>query len=567
MILLEYINNILSRISTFHLNILFLLGLALFGGTVGGRIFQKLRIPQVVGYIAIGIIIGESGVRVVSRDIIKALQPFNYFALGLIGFMVGGELKKDIFVKYGKQFMTILLCEGITPFLFVSVVVGTVGTFLLGDWRLAWALGLLLGAIASATDPASSTEVLREYKTRGPLTQTILSIVALDDGLALLLFVIASSIAGNLIGSAHAGITRSLIHTAYEIGGSIAVGGATGLVFSKIINRYSEKARVLAFCIGTVLLLTGLSLALKIELLLTAMTAGVVVVNLAPRKSRELFELVGGFSPPIYVLFFVFIGAKLSLQSLTLSTAIFVAVYLFGTMSGKALGSRFGAVISGAPATVKKYLPLGLFSQAGVAIGLSILAMQYFPGEIGNSLVVIITATTFILQLIGPYCIKIAVTKAQEAGLNITEEDIISTSSAQDLMDKNIPVIHKDTPLSKILEIFSESPNLYYPVIDKERNLLGIITVDNIKNIFNETSLSAFLIADDLMEPVLAKVTPQAPMREVCELLDRHNLECLPVTREDNRLAGFIERRNLDKAISTKIIELQKKADSLNAAS
>ncbi|MBC8436535.1 MAG: cation:proton antiporter [Candidatus Omnitrophica bacterium] len=97
----------------FHLNILFLLGLALFGGTVGGRIFQKLRIPQVVGYIAIGIIIGESGVRVVNRDIITALQPFNYFALGLIGFMVGGELKKEIFAKYGKQFMTILLCEGI----------------------------------------------------------------------------------------------------------------------------------------------------------------------------------------------------------------------------------------------------------------------------------------------------------------------------------------------------------------------------------------------------------------------------------------------------------------------
>ncbi|MDI6605937.1 MAG: cation:proton antiporter, partial [Candidatus Omnitrophota bacterium] len=360
-------------------------------------------------YIAIGIIIGESGVKVVSRNTIEALQPFNYFALGLIGFMVGGELKKEIFAKYGKQFMTILLCEGVTPFLFVSAVVGIVGTFLLGDWRLAWALGLLLGAIASATDPATSTEVLREYKTRGPLTQTILSIVALDDGLALLLFVIASSVAAGLIGNAHSGVLKSLINPVYEIGGSLVVGAITGLVFSKIIKRYSEKGRLLAFSIGTVLLITGLSLALHIELLLTAMTAGVIVVNLAPRKSREIFELVGGFTPPIYVLFFVFIGAKLNLRNLNAASAVFVGIYLFGTIAGKAVGSRFGAVISGAPESVKKYLPLGLFSQAGVAIGLSILATQYFPGEIGNTLVIIITATTFILQLIGPYFVKVAV--------------------------------------------------------------------------------------------------------------------------------------------------------------
>lgn len=562
------VNNILSKISTFHLNILFLLGLALFGGTIGGRIFQKLRIPQVVGYIAIGIIIGESGARVVNRDIITALQPFNYFALGLIGFMVGGELKKEIFAKYGKQFMTILLCEGMAPFLLVSLIVGICGTFLLGDWRLAWALGLLLGAIASATDPATSTEVLREYKTRGPLTQTILSIVALDDGLALLLFVIASSVAGALSAGAHAGgLLMSFFNPVYEIIGSLVVGTITGLVFSKIIRRYSDKGRLLAFSIGTVLLITGLSLALNIELLLTAMTAGVVVVNLVPRKSREIFELVGGFTPPIYVLFFVFIGAKLNLQSLTLATAILGAVYLFGTMAGKAAGARFGAVISGAPESVKKYLPLGLFSQAGVAIGLSILATQYFPGEIGNTLVIIITATTFILQLVGPYCVKVAVTGAAEVGLDITAEDIIQASTAADLMDKNTPVIYKNTPLAKILEVFSESPNLYYPVTDKEKNLLGIITVDNIKNIFNESSLSGFFLAYDLMEPVVAKINPQTPMREVQELLDRHNLECLPVvTYEDNKLAGFIERRNLDKAISTKIIELKKKADSLGAS-
>ena len=183
-----FFTHLFDNISIFHLNILLLLGLALFGGTVGGRIFQKFRIPQVVGYIIIGILIGQSGIKMVDESIIEALRPFNYFALGLIGFMVGGELKKEIFAKYGKDFLYILLCEGLAPFLLVSISVGILGTVMFGSGPFVWALALLLGAIASATDPATTTSVLKEYKTRGPLTTTILGIVALDDGLALFLF-------------------------------------------------------------------------------------------------------------------------------------------------------------------------------------------------------------------------------------------------------------------------------------------------------------------------------------------------------------------------------------------
>ena len=105
----EKINYIISNISVFHLNTLFILALVLFGGTIGGRLFQKLRIPQVVGYIIIGILIGRSGFKIVDNNTIEALKPFNYFALGLIGFMVGGELKREIFSKYGKNFLYILL--------------------------------------------------------------------------------------------------------------------------------------------------------------------------------------------------------------------------------------------------------------------------------------------------------------------------------------------------------------------------------------------------------------------------------------------------------------------------
>ena len=561
--MIEYLGHIFSNISIPSLNILFLLGLALFGGTIGGRLFQKLRIPQVVGYIAIGIIIGESCLKIISQDVIEALQPFNYFALGLIGFMIGGELKKDVLRKYGKQFISILLFEGVGAFLLVSVFVGILGSFLLGDWRIAWSLGLLLGAIASATAPAATTAVLREFKTRGPLTRTILGIVAMDDGLALILFAIASSIAGNLIGNVREGVLRIFINPLYEIGGAIIVGIVSGLILNKLLRKYTEEARLLAFSIGAVLIVLGVSLAMHVDMLLAAMTLGVVVVNFIPRKSKEVFRLVEGFTPPIFVLFFVLVGAKLNVSHMTLPIILLGVIYIIGRSAGKAIGANLGARISGAPKTVQRYLPLCLFSQAGVAIGLSILASHYFPGYIGNAVIIIVTATAFILEVIGPPFVKFAVTKAGEVGMNITEDDFIRKLKVEEIMDKNPPLIYKNMPLAQILTIFSQSPNLYYPVVDTNKKLLGIITVDNIKNTFMATSLSDLLLAVDVMEPAIASVTSKSSISELKELLAKYNLEYLPVVTQENEVAGFIERRMVYKVISTKIMELQRRTDLL----
>ena len=563
----EQIQEIFTKVSLFHINILFLLGLGLFGGILGGRFFQKLRIPQVVGYILIGVALGETFLKIVDHETIIRLQPFSYFALGIIGFMVGGELKKDVFAKYGKQLMTILLCEGIAPFLLVSIFTSVAGWFLFGDWRISIALGLLFGAIASATDPATTTEVLREYKTRGPLTRTILGIVALDDGLALLLFVVASSIAGALTGRVHSNLLRAFIHPIYEIGGAIAIGAGLGFILTRILRKYSEESKLLTLSIGTVLLTSGLALAIHVDMLLAVMTLGVIVVNFTPRKSTDIFKLIGGVSAPIYVLFFVLVGARLDLGQMSPATLLLVGLYLCGMVIGKIIGSRFGAKISGAPQTVRRYLAFSMFPQAGVAIGLSILASQYFPGNIGNTIVIVITATTFITQLIGPALTKYAVTKAKEVGLNITEEDLADKLLAYELMDKNPPLICENMHLSEILNIFSTSVNLYYPVIGKNNNVLGVITVDSIRNIFMETGLSDLLLAVDLMEKIPTTVDPQSTLATIKESLEAYDLECLAVVEADGVLKGFIEKRTLNRFVATKILELQRTADSLEGLS
>ncbi len=555
----DQISDLISQLSHIHLNILILLGLALFGGTIGGRLFQKLKTPQVVGYITVGILIGQTGIGIVGEQTIEMFQPFNYFALGLIGFMIGGELKKETFRKYGRQIITVLLCEGISAFVLVFVLVGIVGSFFM-EANIALALGLLLGAIASATAPAATTSVLWEYRSKGPLTTTVLGIVAMDDGLALLLFAIASGIAGAMVGNVSNGLIYSIFFPVYEILGSIMIGVISGLILSKLLRKYSEEDRILAFSIGTVMLVLGVSLLINVDILLAAMALGVTVVNSCPRKSKDMFKLIGGFTPPIYVLFFVLVGAKLNLSYMSLSMILLGTAYLIGRTAGKISGANFGARLSNASKTVQKYLPLCLFSQAGVAIGLSILVSHNFQGMISNAVVIIIVSTVFILEMAGPYFVKMAVTKAGEAGLNITEEDLIRRSKAEDIMEKNPPLVYQHMSLSKILEMFCNNPNLSFPVVNEEKQIKGIISVDNIKNTFMLTGLNEFLLAYDLMDPVIEVAKPNSPMTEVKDSLEKNRLECMPVVSDDDRVIGFIEAKEIKRLISRKIAELKEKA-------
>jgi Kef-type K+ transport system membrane component KefB len=143
-----------------HMNFLLLMGIAIFGGTVGARLFKLIRFPQVVGYIVIGVLLGESGIRLFDGRTLDLMRPFNFFTLGIIGFMIGGELKLSVLRKYGRQFMIILLAEGLGAFVVVSLLTTLVGGLLTHAWRASLGMGLLLGSISSATAPAATVDVL-----------------------------------------------------------------------------------------------------------------------------------------------------------------------------------------------------------------------------------------------------------------------------------------------------------------------------------------------------------------------------------------------------------------------
>ncbi|HPJ71630.1 MAG TPA: cation:proton antiporter, partial [bacterium] len=404
--------------SIFDLDILALLGIGAFGGILGARLFQLLRIPQVVGYIAIGVLIGKSGIGLINDDSIATLGTFNLFALGLIGFLVGGELHGATFRKYGRQFSAILVGEGMGAFLLVGIPVTLLCWHFLGNLPLAVASGIVFGSISSATDPASTIDVLWEYRSRGILTTSLVAIVALDDALAMTLYGFGTSIASILTGG-EVSLQAVAGRIAVELFGAIALGVGMGFFLNPLLRWLRRKEQTLVLALAILLLVIGISSVSGMDIILATMALGVTLTNLAPRRSEELFSLIQMLSKPIYVIFFVLVGARLGIGEMPGWFWLVIAVYVVARSLGKLYGARLGGYVSQAPPTVTRYCGYGLFAQGGVAVGLSIMAAHHL-GEIpageglslGDMIISAVTATTLIVQVIGPSMVKFAIRAA-----------------------------------------------------------------------------------------------------------------------------------------------------------
>ncbi len=568
--------NILPEVmqfADFHgTQLVFLLGLIMFFGSIGGRLFQKLKIPQVVGYIVIGIIIGSSGFQVLGEDTIRALNPVSTIALSFIGFLVGAELKFDVIRKYGKQFIGILIGESFTPFFVVGLLVFGVYYLFTRDLPMAISMGLVLGAICSATAPAATTDVLKEFRTRGPLTTTILGIVAMDDAVALVLYAISSTLVGNILGDASVSFGMQMLNIAKDILGSIFVGSIVGFIISRIIqNIMEEEARVLTFALGGLFLSTGVCELLGLDNILAALSIGFFMVNFAPAKTKHIFVLVEKMTPPIYVLFFVLVGAKLNIWVVTPLLGLIAVVYVAGRSLGKTIGARIGAKITHAPETVYRFLPWCLLSQAGVAIGLSIAASNDFPESIGPQIMLIITATTFIVQLLGPVCVKHGVTKAGEVGLAISEEDILKKSRVGDIKwgteviasASSTAIVNELDTINVILDNFETNHYQYFAVCNEEKKLIGLITLEHLKETLLLGDFAESMLALDIMDRPLCTCSPSTDLPSLYKMFSEKDVECIPIIDGEDKCMGVVEKFAVDHYIHNRVLELHRKIENL----
>ncbi len=359
-------------------------------------------------------------------------------------------------------------------------------------------------------------------------------------------------------------LAAGLAKTAYELGASLLVGCVGGFGLKAILAKLQDDDAELTFAVGAVLLAIGLSIALELDVILASMALGLTLVNIAPHRGPRTFEIVKRFAPPIYVLFFVLVGARLKIESLSLLVVLLVIAYVVGRSVGKIGGAYLGGKWSGASRCVRNYLGICLFAQGGVAIGLSILASHRFTPEISSTVILVVASTTFIVQLVGPLFVRLGVKKAGEIGLNVREEDLVRTLCVADVADAKVPIIPVGAPLKEVIRTVSGTEAFYYPVVDRENRLVGAITLHGIRNTFATQELDDWLVALDIMEPVVATVLPQTPLAEAFIQARRYNIDHLPVVdlNRQNALVGVLDCPAVRRSLSAEVLSRRQKADN-----
>ena len=426
------------------------LSIALLSGLLLSRVVKVLQLPAVTAYLIAGVIIGpyllgQLGIGFNHTD----NSPENYkilsdLALGFIAFAIGNEFRVHQLKKIGKQATVI----GVFQAVFTTVVVDAVLialSFILGGDVFPLSAAIILGAVATATAPAATLMVVRQYKAKGPLTDLLLPIVALDDAVGLVIFAVSFGVAKSLsVGSVD--IVSMLVNPLLEVALSILLGMLMGYLFTvceKFFHSRSKRMAVsVAFVMATVAI-SGLSwtigpVHIAFSSLLSCMMLGTVFCNICD-FSEELMDRADRWTAPLLVLFFVISGAKLDLTVFTNGMFVLIGIVYIVTRSlGKYFGARISAKATGCKEGTVKYLGVTLLPQAGVALGMANSALL-FGGETGKMVQSITLFAVLVYEIVGPFLTKVALTKAGD----IQPEGRISARTHQAKNKKHL-IRHRD---------------------------------------------------------------------------------------------------------------------------
>ncbi len=385
------------------MNTLFFLALILLGGLLMGRVVKLFRLPNVTGYLLCGLLIGPYCLKILPSDFVTDLNLVSEMALAFIAFTIGSEFKLTYLKKVGLTPVIIALFEALTAVIAVSVSLLAFG--------FEPAVALLLGAIASATAPAATIMVVKQYRAKGPVTETLLSVVALDDAVALMAFGFATAAVTVMQSGTETSILLMILKPVLEIVGSILLGFLLGIIFLIPLRYFKKDSNRTIIMTGFVFLGSALAEMLGLSSLLLCMCMGAMLTNIS-KSAPSIMKLADNITPPIFVMFFVASGAELNLTILP-QIGVIGIVYMVARIIGKVAGASIGAILMKAPDTVKKYIGLTLVPQAGVAIGLSLIAAQKMP-EYGATIRAVVLCATLIYELVGPALTKIGLKKAGE---------------------------------------------------------------------------------------------------------------------------------------------------------
>ena len=412
------------------------LSVALLAGLLLSRLAKKVQLPAVTAYLVAGVLIGPfvlgrigiPGIGITGEQI-EGFALISDLALGFIAFSMGSEFRIAQLKKIGKQATFI----GVFQALFTTVIVDAalIGLHLIIPDKFSIDAAIVLGAVATATAPAATLMVVKQYKAKGPVTDILLPVVALDDAVGLVVFAISFGIARSL-GTGAVNVTSVILEPVLEVVLSLLLGFVMGLLFTLCEKYFHSRSKRMAVSVTFVMITVAIS-SMSFEIgsihigfssLLACMMLGTVFCNIC-EVSEELMERADRWTTPVLILFFVISGAELELSVFADVMVILIgAVYIVSRSLGKYFGAGISARLSKCDPNVVKYLGITLFPQAGVALGMAIKAIELGPeGAIVRNITLF---AVLVYEIVGPYLTKVALTKAGD----INEE---GRQSARDL--------------------------------------------------------------------------------------------------------------------------------------
>jgi len=563
-----------------YVPLLVALGAIFLGALVGGRLAFFARIPRVTGYLLAGLVLGPSFARLtgfpelIAPEALPDLRLFADIALALILVNIGGQFQAANLRRWRHRMLLFSLGESGVSFLLVGIATAAVNQFLLQKtvaglslWQTSLTFGLFLGIIGIATAPAATLMVIREYESEGPVTQTVLTLVGLNNlvsvlGFAVLLHFLVIP-------------EESLSDLSFRMVGPLAIGGAIGFGLSVWAQRLELSSERKILLLGGVIATTGLCRSLHLDVMIANLALGIVLANSSPRW-KLLLEALREFDYPLYVAFFVIAGANLHLETLSHIGVLGVA-YVTARTVGKLLGSWIGARMGDFGDQMRRYVGLTLMAQAGVAIGLvGTLASQWPEG--GHLLETVVLGAVVVFELVGPLAVRRGLVRSGEvpllsllkkrapqgaveglhsvvhhfaSGLGLPAGHKVKDPGdilVKHVMRRNVETVAIDTPFNELLRLISHSRYDRFPVVDREGKFAGMINYTEIRNMVFEPSLAQLVVASDLVSPKHYALFPDQTLREAMKSLQLHrDISYFPVIDPDqpDRLFGMLSQNDV----------------------
>lgn len=371
------------------------IGAILLVGLASDFLGRWTVLPRVTLLLLVGVAVGEQALDLVPASLAERFGLIANITLMLIGFLLGGKLTWPVLRRNGRQLLAVSVSAALGAVLLVTVVLLAMG--------LPFPVALLLGCIASATDPAATLDSVIESGGETPFSRLLLQIVAVDDIWALVFFSVA------IASVALTGESVGLVHAARDIIGATVLGVALGIPAAYLSGRIKPGQPTLIEALGLVFVCGGLALWLEVSFIIANMMMGMCIANLAHHHNTA-FHQIENIEWPFMLVFFVLAGASLQLDLIP-QIGLIGAVYLLARIAGKVLGAAVGALASGAPKPVRQWMGFALLPQAGVAIGLALIAAGHFP-EHRQLILNVVTSTTILFELLGPVATRVALTRS-----------------------------------------------------------------------------------------------------------------------------------------------------------